>query len=273
MEIHDWLEQNNLDYKEIEENVFEIDGKILVLIAYIEGELVIDKFFELILHEGTPHHVCDYYIFKFGGKYYYCSDTSNPQFNLLKYIGKCKGELNYQYQFPHLGIHGKYELCNGSRSYEDWIVKAKFLNINHIGICEQDTLAGTLAFQSICKKYNINYSLGLTTKTTLGNIKFYVKNDVGLGNLLKINYHLNNDLKTLPIELISELCEGLVVVFGSDFELDQKLVRKIKRGKAPLSDLLAMRIRRGTYFKRRTINGRKFAYQEYEEMKNAGIYF
>jgi hypothetical protein len=31
MEIHDWLEQNNLDYKEIEENVFEIDGKILVL--------------------------------------------------------------------------------------------------------------------------------------------------------------------------------------------------------------------------------------------------
>jgi DNA polymerase III alpha subunit len=78
------------------------------------------------------------------------------------------------------------------------VKKAKFLGIDTLGIAEQNTLAGTLAFQEDCKKKEIKSIIGETI-TVLAedkskfHIKLYVQNEEGWKNLLWINKVINVD--------------------------------------------------------------------------------
>ena len=98
---------------------------------------------------------------------------------------------------PHLGIHSKYEVCSGSRSFEDYIKKAKFLGIDTIGIADKNTLGGTFALQTACQKANMNFVLGETVtvkrKEETYDLILYVKNKGGWRNLLRINKAIKVD--------------------------------------------------------------------------------
>ena len=231
MELKDWLQQNNIKYKELKSNIYSIADKTFVEIPYIEGELVINDRFELILQEGTPTIQCDYYIFKFGGIYYYCENPFEPKFNILKYVGEYDGQVQSDYsEFPFLGVHGKYELTNGSRSYEDWIQKAKFLGIRTIGLCEKNTLAGSLAFQKICEKKSIDCIQGATISVEeIGEIKLYVHNLDGWQNLLIILYKLNQNGKYIELNALLNHLNGLILVFSCSYEINPSIVRKIAK--------------------------------------------
>src|SRR6202012_1897180 len=118
-----------------------------------------------------------YFLFKFGERWYYCDDWENPILNEFKYIGKAKVE---EAPYPFLGIHGGYDLCNGSRVYKDWCKKAEFLGIDTLGICEENTLAGTLDFQIACKEAKIKSIIGETVLVKGKNnffVKLYAKNE------------------------------------------------------------------------------------------------
>lgn len=122
---------------------------------------------------------------------------------------------------PHLGIHSKYEICSGSRSFEDYIEKAKFYGIDTLAISDQNTLGGTLAFQTACQKADINFILGETVtvkrKDEFYPLKLYVKNKAGWQNLLRINkaIRVDNDHFIDEPELLDR-ANGLILVIPVD---------------------------------------------------------
>ena len=98
-----------------------------------------------------------YVLFNFGDLFYYAvinrdkflEERKLPlEFNDFKYLGKAVQDLKQK--FSHLGVHSEYELLNGSGLSEDWVKKAKFYDHEALGICDKNTLAGTLAHQLSC---------------------------------------------------------------------------------------------------------------------------
>lgn len=221
-ELQQWIQQNLLDAEIVGDSIVvvkdfgkffmirpkyyivEFEKHIEVVKSLFEtypGEKfqkIIDENFNLIISNDEMQQIGEdeeiqYYIFQFGDRFYYCDDFEKPVLAEFKYLGSAKKELDIV--FPYLGIHGGYDLCNGSREYKDWIKKAKFLGLNAIGIAEDNTLAGTLDFQNACKEEGIKSIIGETV-TVRGNksrytVKLYVKNEEGWKNLLLINAQIN----------------------------------------------------------------------------------
>ena len=164
----------------------------------------------------------DGYIFKFGGVWYTLKsgDEMSPKLNRVKWIGEVDIE-GYEDFLPgyFLGVHGPFELLNGTGSYKDWCKKAKFLKIKKLGICEKGTLAGVFKFQSACKKENITPIFGMEIPIkdekhdVLYTIKAFVKDEQGWLNLLKINKLINVDnTGFLSEENYIENRKGLVTI-------------------------------------------------------------
>lgn len=135
---------------------------------------------------------------------------------------------------PHLGIHSRYEICNGSSTFEKYIEKAKFLDCDTLGICDLNTLGGTFAFQQSCKKHNINFVLGETINIKRNGkfflLKVYVKSKRGWQNLLRISKHINvdNDGFIEEHELF-RYCDDLVCVVPVDsvHYIDNEFIKTI----------------------------------------------
>jgi DNA polymerase-3 subunit alpha len=210
-ELKQYLKDNKIKHEYIDEFIF-INNKCFVLVApNKEGKLFTEDF--ILITDISPKED-QYYVFKFGGKWYYCDNPAKPELNLLKYIGEV--ELSFA-PTPFLGIHGKYEILNGSRDYKDWCKKAKFLEINTLGICEKNTLAGTLSFQIACKESGIKPVIGATYTVDRNDYKYdvkcYVKNEKGWENILLINkeVRISNNGYIFEKDFL-KLQEGLVIV-------------------------------------------------------------
>jgi len=222
--LKEWIENNSLDCKIIASKVIETPIGVMVEIIPEPEEKLFNNNFELMvssedfnLKEQTD---AKYYLFNFGGNYYY-SDSNKPiqpELNIFKYIGESKKR---KYKWPFLGIHGRYELMNGTREYKDWCIKANFLKIKTLGICEHSTLAGTLPFQNACNDAGIKPIIGGTytverNNTQTYDVKLYAMNKTGWRNLLRVNKVVNVDNseeKTIKEwDLIKYFSEGLVCV-------------------------------------------------------------
>ncbi len=212
-----WLVDNYLSFTLVQENIYLINDSSYLLLKEKNG-LIINQKFSLILdkeEEGLLSDI-DFVVYLWGDKFLYTpkDKIKSPEFNFLRYIGKIEQE-----SYPFLGIHGKYELLNGSRDYELWCKKASFLNIKTLGICEKNTLAGVLDFQEECKKNNINSIIGETITIKVENNfylgKVFVLNEIGWKNLLLINSDINviNPDRYVDEVRLLELSEGLVFIF------------------------------------------------------------
>lgn len=224
MTIKKWIKENNLHAKFANDYVFAIKdvGTFVVVGTVDTSQNIFNSDLELITDDNDKLYVqewgAEYYAYRFGGKWYYTpvDKTSEPEFNLLKYLGKAKLEL--EMDWSHLGVHGGYELLNGSRSYDDWCEKAKFIGLDSVGLAEKNTLAGTISFQVACKDAGMKPVLGETVSVKSENDEFicklYVKNKEGWRNLLRINKAINvdNDGFVSEDELLSR-SDGLICVF------------------------------------------------------------
>lgn len=116
-----------------------------------------------------------------------------------------------------LGIHSGNELLNGVGLYGDWINKASFLNIKYLGICEKNSVSGSMDFQKKCLKKGIKPIVGMSI-TIQGDIdeysvKCYAKDFQGWQNLLKFSYILNVDGElTIKESFLKENLNGLFVI-------------------------------------------------------------
>lgn len=226
MTLQTWLENNHLSFQFEKDNILLIHnfGKCLVL----SSEKLFNEDFHLQLTEEEYELAdsIDYVVYEWGSRWYYSNKLEKPTLTELKYVGKSNllmGEID----FPYLGIHGGFDLCNGSRLYTDWCKKAKFLNISTLGICEENTLAGVISFQSACEKSGIKSIIGESVRFVdeQGNyfyLKFYCKDrETGWRNLLVINSKLKlNNEETLVIKDLKGIGEGLICVIFPDVSLE-----------------------------------------------------
>lgn len=216
-----YLDDNYIKYEIVSDNILSISGETYQLIYPDNNGRIFDDVFELTCSDTDE----DNYIFEFGDKYYWTpkGTETNPQLNPLKYIGEADIQPPH---IPWLGVHGKYEILNGSREYSDWCVKAKFMGSKYLGICELNTLAGTILFQEQCIKNDIRSIIGATyvvrniDKDIKYRIKIYAKDDDGWQTLLRINKSVNvdndgfadesyfwNNLKNVVIVIDPKYCE------------------------------------------------------------------
>ena len=225
MNIQQWLESNRLNGR-IEDSLLFIDETKFLLIE--RKEPLFDEEFNLTLNEeeydlaGTV----DYIAFKFGDSFYYTDRLTKPNLKPLIHIGK--PDIQFKYNLPVIGIHGGYDLCNGSRIYDDWCKEAKWLGISTLGICEEGTLAGVVAFQNACQKHNINSIIGETIviQDSVGerySIKLYCKDKITWSSLIYINTQLSKN-KFLPEKDIHQLLEDtdLICVLSPDISINSK---------------------------------------------------
>lgn len=239
MELELWLINNLIDYEFIlDKTLLIVSDKVfqVILSKEIEGEQkIFDEDFKLILDSNDiniiDEYKSDYFLFLFGGQwYYYQTNKSDPELNLFKYFGKAKQKRDLEYSF--LGVHTGYELCNGSRLASDWVKKAKFLNIKNLGICELNTLAGSLKFQEECLKEKIKPIIGETiivkTDSERYELKLFCKNEIGWKNLLNINAQINvfND-GYVTEQYLYEHNEGLIIVISCSKKLDERFLEFI----------------------------------------------
>jgi DNA-directed DNA polymerase III PolC len=258
--LEKWIEDNKLVVSELSlpngSDIIEIEevGKFLYLQPF-DGK-VIDEDFAFILSDEEFDLVdskqVNYILFEFGEKFYYSGlKTSKnryneiiykPEFNDFKYLGKSSEPTVME--FVHLGVHDEYELLNGSSPAEEWVKKAKFLGHKALGVCDRNTLAGTLAFQTFCKKMDVkpiigetvtvakNYNASVDIQETF-ELKLYALNEKGWKNLLLVNKAMNVDHNGfIPDTELYSLGEGICCVVPKESEFnyvkdDRKAVLKL----------------------------------------------
>lgn len=219
MNIKQWCSTNKLDVQ-INSNICTINNQKFLILERQEDENMFDQDFHLILTDQEQAILSqvdiEFVLYQFGNSWYY-SSLSNFELTPFKYIGKEQDLIDID--FPFLGVHGEYELCNGSRLYSDWCKKAKFLNISSLGICEKNTLAGTLAFQQACTSAGIKPILGETVtvqhEDSTYQLKLFVVNEKGWRNLLNINAQIKVfNSGFVEQSYVLQKSEGLICVFS-----------------------------------------------------------
>ena len=237
--LKNWIIENKLAISESIYNGSDIisiqDWGNALYLKPFEGK-IIDEDFAFILSEDEFDIInsgkVNYILFEFGKRFYYSNIKSTrnkyneviykPEFNDFKYLGKTIEP--FICNFSHLGVHSEYEILNGSGNCDIWARKAHFIGCKSLGICDKNSLAGSLPFQSACEKYKIksiigetivvafNYSKDVDIQETF-ELKLYVKNDIGWKNLLLINKIINVDYKGfIPSEELYKHGKGLICV-------------------------------------------------------------
>ena len=221
MNLKTWLEQNNIAHNFENDYIVNIDE--FGTCQYIgESDKIFDSEFNLIIDfEPTT----EYLIYSFGNNFFYVKsdETQKVELQILKWVGRCSKKSVIDY--AHLGVRASYELLNGSGLYSDYVKKAKYLKHSHLGICEYNTLAGVLVFQSACKDGDIKPIIGETVSLKLDtnvyrDIKLYVTSDKGWRNLLRIHSTINvfNEERHISIEQLNKFSEDIVCILGNDFD-------------------------------------------------------
>lgn len=274
--LEKWIEENKMVISESEEAGLDIitiegAGKFLY-IKPVDGK-VIDEDFAFILsdeeYDCLDDKKVDFILFEFGTKFYYSElkqDKSKyndliykPQFKDFKYLGSCSEEKVFD--FVHLGVHTEYELMNGSGSAELWCKKAKFLGHEAVGVCDKNTLASSLSFQTAAGKFGLKSIIGETITVAkdysdkadnqeLYELKLYATSEKGWKNLLLINKAINVDYNGfIPSEQLYLLGEGIVCIIAKNSEFneylfndDYKSCRKLLRKYEEVFDLVYYQI-------------------------------
>ncbi len=173
-------------------------------------------------------------IFEFGGYWYY-SKYDNLEFNELLYLGNQSSKSK-----TFLGVHGIFDILNGSREYNHWVKKAKFLGLTSLAICEKDTLAGAMKFQVACLKENIKPIIGMQVSVIDNEedkphlINLYVQDEIGWFNLLKINTVINVHNLGKPIlnDVLLGLMGGLTAIYNPNTLTVAKFAKHSRVGTA-----------------------------------------
>lgn len=243
VKIEDWIKQHNLNLSWYENKILQLknrEDELFIVLDYKKTLFDSDLFLNLSdeeyeIADSTEEKSNTKFLFQFGLDWYWCPlKTAKSEDGELKY----KVELNdfkYLGKSTHpnstnsyLGIHSEYELLNSALNYKSAIKKAKFLKIENLGICDENTLGGVLGFQMECKKNGIKPIIGETInvgvkKTTedifstiTKKVKLFCVNEKGWFNLLNINNKMNTEYKGnhIPIEFLLEHGEGLICVIN-----------------------------------------------------------
>nr|DAL57801.1 MAG TPA_asm: DNA polymerase III, alpha subunit [Caudoviricetes sp.] len=226
-ELLQWLSANKIVYRQIDNEVVEIEDFGRMLLADLSGVKSIFRGAEgnlqfnlmespdVLIAEGI-----NYVAFPFGDNFYYYDLREDFRMNILKYIG-CRQPCQCTEEFVNLGVHTPYELLNGSGDLALWVHKARWMGHTALGICDRNTMAGTLNLQKACAVAGINhvfgYSCAMKFRDELVDVKIYCQSRQGLQNLLRIQKEVmvdSND-NTISYKGLLSRGQGNVLVLGT----------------------------------------------------------
>ena len=216
-----WTEENKLIISESKSDngsdIISIEGvgSFLYIRKGDDGKLI-DEDFSFILsdeeYELLDEKKVNYILFEFGGKFYYSGikldrnkynePIYKPEFLDFKYLGRCAEP--FIMPFVNLGVHDEYEMLSGSGSCDLWCKKAKFLGHEAIGVCDVNSLASSLSFQTYAEKYGLKCIIGETIRVAKDydetqeiqetfELKLYAMSEIGWHSLLLISKTVNVD--------------------------------------------------------------------------------
>lgn len=228
IELYEWLEQNKIQYTQIDAEVIDIPGfgkayfqdtqrstYNSIFRKDTDGNFIFNSLVrpEELLNDGIEN-----IIFKFGDNFYYHNLNQDFKLNILKYVGK-RAQLQHDIPFVNLGVHTPFELLNGSFMPEEWIRKAKYLGHTALGVCDYNTMAACFVFQKACDAAGIKpvfgYSLTVEADGFSFGAKVYVQTQQGFRNLLRIQKAImvdNVENKTIDISELLNRAEGNALV-------------------------------------------------------------
>lgn len=222
-----WLDSQNIDYCVMDNEVVDIPEFGRLFRADLTGVKSIfrqrgdEQVFNLmedpqtLIDEGIFHVA-----FPFGDNWYYYDLRGEFSLNILRHIGRPKPD-GCDVEFVNLGVHTPYELLNASGDIGAWVRKAKWMGHTALGLCDRNTMAGTLAFQKECAKAGIKrvfgYSLTLDGDGTEVPLKVYCQSQQGLQNLLRIQKAVMVDREDgrIDMERLMAHGRGNVLVLGT----------------------------------------------------------
>jgi hypothetical protein len=187
--------------------------------------LILDDYAQTQVDEG----VVQYFVFPFGGRFYYTDTVEIKKLKPFRYIGKASwGTPIPEGGRVHMMIHGKYELMCGIGEYEEWAKKGSFLGFDMIGICEKDTLAGAIQFSQACKKSKLKPAIGLTKDFKYGKevleLRLFACNKIGWESLM----YINSQTQLQSIEELIPLIKDIVVIVAPAIGVDKDLLHQLK---------------------------------------------
>lgn len=239
-ELTQWLQENSINYEVIGLDTISVDGVGVFMelvtkdnIIHLESDTLNLNLTKEVLVELIQNNI-DFIVYRFGGFYYYTpiSLLSDLKLTLFQKIGSFDGYVAEEAPV-FLGVHGRYEIMNGTRDYGEWCEKALFLKYKYLGICEKHTLAGTLLFQNTCEKYKISPIIGYSVdiEPMIGDVytvKLFVKDHSGWIRLLQINKYINVDQNTSIKEsdFLNGDNKGLVAIIFPQSHVNEIMIDK-----------------------------------------------
>lgn len=211
--LKNWLERQHITYLDRGDMIF-IKGFGRVLIQdmerrdhiFIKGNDGHVKFNTVEPFEYLEADEIWYIAFEFGNCWYYIDIREDKTtFHVLKYVGE-PPVTNITCGYYPLGIHTGYELLNGSGLVSTWADKCKFLGYKGMGICDQNTFAGSLDLQRECLKRDLTFCFGYSLTVQVGTESFgakvYASSQEGFKNILKIQKAINIDRDDKMIDIM-----------------------------------------------------------------------
>jgi len=253
MSLQEWIEENKMSISESkmgDSDIITIEEVGTFLYIHPFDGKIIDEDFSFIISDEEfdllDEKKVNFILFEFGEKFYYSGIKTSknkyneiifePEFLDFKYLGKTSEP--FITEFSHLGVHSEYEMMNGSGSCEVWAKKASFLGCKALGICDKNTMAGTLSLQTFCEKKGLKCVIGETVVVArnysedkqnqeIFELKLFVLNYEGWKNILLINKAINVDYNNfIPEELLYSLGTGLCCVVPKESEFNYIIENK-----------------------------------------------
>lgn len=221
-ELLKYLDDNFIEYKELGDFILEINNQTFELFEPVKWDENDSILFDEDFRWAGDKTDCDNYIFSFGSVWWYLKKGNEISVKLekVKWLGKANLEDESFYVDAYLGIHGTFELMNSVGLYDEWCKKAKFLKITSLGLCEKNTLAGSMKFQKACQKAGLRSIQGMEItvfnekKDLKYTIKAFVKDKTGWQNLLQLNEIINtNDNAFVTEEDLENYYDGLIFIW------------------------------------------------------------
>ena len=88
--LKQYLQDNLIKFEQVSDNIVNIEEKTYQLVFPDKDGVLFDSLFQMTCDDTNE----DNYVFEFGGKWYWTpkGTETNPQLNLLKYIGEANIE-------------------------------------------------------------------------------------------------------------------------------------------------------------------------------------
>lgn len=237
IELKNWIEDHKLNVQWLSPNVFDIDGKFFIFITDYDKEQIIDSDFDIIVSheellniENTTDYYIEYLVFRLGNRFYY-SNMNSLKIIPFRNFGLSSEDNS---SISYLGVRGKYDIGLGSKDYNEWCKKALFLGIKELGLCEENTLAGTMSFQEACINNKIKPILGERIRIfdeALKRefyLKVYVKNIKGWKNILNINTYINvHNMGFIRLNEFLKHSNDIIVVIDKETFLTEDIFNEL----------------------------------------------